>query len=1332
MVAGADEFEGSEISEHMRTCPKCRELLKAWSQARSVQFGPERGINGGTLAEDPNDGTLADGPDDDGTLVERPDDSGNLAEAPAPSAGSSAAKWSDSSQTVESMTGEPSPAQAPASPSDESTTWGDSPQTPDRVTPGPSAANAAASPADTVATLAEPSETVNSIAESSSAKTIDVPTGADAPFQKTMMFAPGQSTDSRSQSANFLQETAVFSFPGRPPSAAPSSDDTQKATIDNASASGATTDFGSELQPRIAKTLPTVFVGPASTGKNGPAEYELLGELGRGGMGVVYKARHRRLNRLVALKMIRGAYADEIQVARFKIEAEAVATLRHPNILQIYDIGEFNGSPYVALELLEGGSLTDRMKGTLLPPKQAAQWMVPLVLAMDTAHRAGIVHRDLKPANILFTADAVPKITDFGLAKRLEDDEGQTHTGQVMGTPSYMAPEQARGETKLAGPPADIYSLGAILYEMLTGRPPFKGVSAMDTVKQVLEIEPVSPSRVQFRVPRDLETICLKCLQKEARKRYPTAKEMADDLNRYLTGEPVRARRTPLVERGIKWTKRHPTAALASAVATVAMISLLGYGGWYWNNQRKLERVAQQQDAKLQKDTNDALLSAQEAISKNDLPGGHEALTAQIALLTAEPKKSRALTDLFDRTKLKLIEVERAMKVESARQAELLANEAVYKRYRLFLDRRKEALFRNTQFPTGVPDLTLPNNPDLTRKAAEEALAVFAQRGHEDNWTLGALPAALSSEQQAEVKDDCYELLLILAGAVANQGPGQVDRALRLVESADRRRPNHSRAYHLTKASLLGRKNDRAGEALELAQAQLSRPETAFDHFMNGQEEYKRHRPAEAILAFDSVLQQKPDHFWAQCQMANCYIQTARFEAAKACLNGCIKTEPDVALLYLLRGFASGRLGAKYLNLVKSSPGREAGLKASAEHEFDDTDKDFDAALKRLKSTPDDELHYVLLINRGYFSVQRGRLDQAAADYQEAIRLRTKDPLAYADLARVYQKQDKPDLAIEQFTRAIAVKPDWSPLYRGRADVLAGRADSTPEQRKAALSDLGLAILHEKPDDPVLILDHVNRGKLLYRDGRYEDALEESKLALRMVPDNLDAQVIIDAHVLQFTSLLKLDRFDEVIRSCDVVIEKGKKSAVIYEARGDAHAARHDYPAAIRDYGLALVQRPKDGRLLARRGWAYLVYESPKLALADFGAAIKLDRANSDFYCGRGTAYARLGDHIAAVADAREALGKGGADPRVIYNAARIYAIAASVAATELGGEKGRQARQLAVKYQDTAVQLVRKAFERKAPEERAPFWRDILVPDPAWKAISRRLRFEDLIATNK
>ena len=213
--------------------------------------------------------------------------------------------------------------------------------------------------------------------------------------------------------------------------------------------------------------------------------YEILGKLGEGGMGVVYKARQQGLNRLVALKMIIGGSQARVDhLARFRVEAEAVARLRHPNILQIYDIGEADGLPFVSLELLEGGDLDDRLAGTPQPGRAGSELMATLARAVQAAHQAGIIHRDLKPANILFTEEGIPKITDFGLAKRLESDSRQTETGQIMGTPSYMAPEQASGHTKDVGPPADIYALGAILYEVLTGRPPFKGETPMETVRR--------------------------------------------------------------------------------------------------------------------------------------------------------------------------------------------------------------------------------------------------------------------------------------------------------------------------------------------------------------------------------------------------------------------------------------------------------------------------------------------------------------------------------------------------------------------------------------------------------------------------------------------------------------------------------------------------------------------------------------------------------------------------------------------------------------------------------------------------------------------------------
>jgi serine/threonine-protein kinase len=278
--------------------------------------------------------------------------------------------------------------------------------------------------------------------------------------------------------------------------------------------------------------------------------YEILGELGQGGMGVVYKARQSKLQRLVALKMIlAGAHASTRDAARFRAEAEAVARLQYPNIVQIYEIGEQDGCPYLALEYVDGISLAQRLSGAPLPSRQAAHLTHTLAQAVHYAHQRGVVHRDLKPANVLLTKGGTPKITDFGLAKRLDTEGGQTQTGNILGTPGYMAPEQAEGRTRAVGPHTDVHALGALLYEMLTGRPPFQGATLLDTLEQVRSQEPVPPGHFHARLPPDLETICLKCLRKEPAQRYASAADLADDLQRYLDGEAIAARTLTIVDR---------------------------------------------------------------------------------------------------------------------------------------------------------------------------------------------------------------------------------------------------------------------------------------------------------------------------------------------------------------------------------------------------------------------------------------------------------------------------------------------------------------------------------------------------------------------------------------------------------------------------------------------------------------------------------------------------------------------------------------------------------------------------------------------------------------
>lgn len=307
--------------------------------------------------------------------------------------------------------------------------------------------------------------------------------------------------------------------------------------------------------------------------------YEILGELGRGGMGVVYRARQSRANRIVALKMIlAGNLATSEEISRFHREAEAAAKLDHAGIVPIFEVGEGSGQHFFSMSLVDGPNLADRLARGPLSPRDAAAMVEKIATAVEYAHGRGIIHRDLKPRNILLTSDGQPKITDFGLAKNLEADQAQTASGAILGTPGYMSPEQARGQAGLIDIRSDVYSLGAILYCVLTGRPPFQAQSLVETLRQVVECEPASPRLLNPAVSRDLETICLRCLAKEPGERLQTAQELADELRRYLRGEPIRSRRTGPIARALRWTRRKPLAA-ALCVAVVVLLASLWAAG---------------------------------------------------------------------------------------------------------------------------------------------------------------------------------------------------------------------------------------------------------------------------------------------------------------------------------------------------------------------------------------------------------------------------------------------------------------------------------------------------------------------------------------------------------------------------------------------------------------------------------------------------------------------------------------------------------------------------------------------------------------------------------
>jgi tRNA A-37 threonylcarbamoyl transferase component Bud32/tetratricopeptide (TPR) repeat protein len=334
------------------------------------------------------------------------------------------------------------------------------------------------------------------------------------------------------------------------------------------------------------------------------SDYELLEEIGHGGMGIVFKARQRRLDRIVALKMIRaGEYADDEERKRFDREAQAVARLQHPNIIQIHEVGEVRGQPFLALEFVAGESLARRLNSTPLPAREAAALLEVLARAMHHAHEKGVIHRDLKPSNVLLAGtpetrseECVPKITDFGLAKRL-DQARDTKSRTLLGTPSYMAPEQAEYRPAGIDRRTDVYGLGAVLYEVLTGRPPFQGESPLATLQQVAQAEPARPRLLNPAVPRDLETICLKCLEKERGRRYPSAQALADDLRRFLLGEPIHARRVGALERGWRWCRRKPMVAslLASLILVVLGVFFTTLSLWRQADAARKDAVASEE-----------------------------------------------------------------------------------------------------------------------------------------------------------------------------------------------------------------------------------------------------------------------------------------------------------------------------------------------------------------------------------------------------------------------------------------------------------------------------------------------------------------------------------------------------------------------------------------------------------------------------------------------------------------------------------------------------------------------------------------------------------------
>jgi serine/threonine protein kinase/Flp pilus assembly protein TadD len=1008
--------------------------------------------------------------------------------------------------------------------------------------------------------------------------------------------------------------------------------------------------------------------------KVGPfGDYLLLEEISRGGMGIIYLARQANLDRLVAIKMIMaGRLASPADVERFHTEAIAAARLDHPNIVPIYEVGQIDGQHFYSMKIMEGGSLADRLAELSRRPRAAAALIARVAQAVHHAHQHGILHCDLKPANVLLDAAGEPHVSDFGLAKRMED---VPHSEEPAGTPSYMSPEQAIGQKGLTTA-ADVYGLGAILYALLTGRPPFKAETREETLKLVAEQAPVRPRLINGLIDRELEAICLKCLHKAPLQRYASAQALAEDLQRYLKGEPTQAFPTPPWKRPLKWAKRQPAMAALVVASLATVISLLT--GYLQYQERRVAAAEQTLKERRRLDfrrneVQSLVAKGQEAMARAEWSEARVHFASASQLVGTEPG---AFSDLEGPVERLLGEATHSLNKGMARR------EAEQK-YQHFMELRERALFQVTL----ASDLSFSANLNNIRQTVRQALACFevaidhAQRPvFEDSFT---------QDEKKEVQEGCYELLLILAENLAQERSPQIDQALRILDQASQF-GYQTKAYHLLRGRYLKQLRKEADAKNESDRAAVLQPVGAFDYFLMGEDLHRHGEMSQAVRAFQTALRLQPDHLWARYLLAACYLrlQPARADLASDALTACLSQRRNIPWIYLLLGISHGELE----------------LFQAAEEDFQ----------KALALKPSEDAHYAILVNRGVLLTRQKKFVQAVADLRRAIDLKPGQYQAYTNLAKVFQQQRAFVPAIEQMNHAIAKAtnlvqtgqlqhPALAFLYRNRAMLQLDLQNS-----EAALQDLGQAIqIEPRPED------HAESGRILYGLQRLPEALRAYEAALKANAEHGGALLG------RAETLLRLENYKEAISSLDRYLKGAHPSATpnvlanAYRARGLASVKLGHYADSINDFSLALGLK-QDSATRAYRGWAFLVSKSPQLALLDFDDAIRLDPNNGDAYSGRGAARVKLGAKLShyqeAVADAEKAIYHGGKnDPRIRWEAARIYAQAVA----KLESDRNRQTVRLSGQYRERALRLLREAVHLTPANERETFMRKYIQADP-------------------
>jgi serine/threonine-protein kinase len=860
--------------------------------------------------------------------------------------------------------------------------------------------------------------------------------------------------------------------------------------------------------------------------------YEIEAAVGRGGMGVVYKARHLALKRSVALKMLAAGHPNSIERARFRAEAEAVARLQHPNIVQIHEVGEVDGSPFFALEYVSGGSLAERLAGKPLPPRGAAGLVATLAEAMHFAHSRNLVHRDLKPANILLaevggqesgarsqaqtaagrllTPDScvlTPKITDFGLVRQLDVDSGQTFDGVVIGTPSYMAPEQAEGRARFAGPAADVYALGAILYECLTGEPPFQGLTPLGTLEKVRSLEPAAPSSLERGVPRDLETICLKCLRKDPEQRYSSARELADDLGRFVRGEPVAARPVGAAERLRKWVWRRPAAAgLLGAV--VLLMAAGGVGAWLLYQR---SATARDRQAQTDRDVRGVLERAMTLLAN----GWQEADLMILTEAAAEGNRANSMAHSGDASAPVQEEIE-AFQDEAKGRLEQAENNRTLLKALLDVSAPQETVVQHRDQAVGT---VAPTQPSVDKQYA----AAFHSWGLDvDGTSEDEMVARLGVQPDVVVQ----ELIAALDGW--------------MLERRRQKRPEAEWRRLFRLADQLDRNGQHRGLRVLLAGGSPPRPESVAGLVGEGALpwaalwELARGADWRQLQALRGEINPASGPVMTAVLLAQACAAVGDSAGAEQVLRQAAATRPDQVVLLDALGKLLERQGAsrrgKAIEYYRAARAQRPGLGIALSAALVRAGRADEAeeVLNDLTShQPDNAALYNIL---GISLFTQEKFGAAEAAYRKATELRPDLAISQYNLGLALASQRRPESAEAAYRKAIELKPDYAEAYNNLGRVLQERQKSDAAEaayRKAidlqpdlavAYNNLGIALRDQKKLDEAVAacrkaieinqddaLAYNSLGVVLHDQKKQDEALAAYRKAIDLKPDFAEA-----------------------------------------------------------------------------------------------------------------------------------------------------------------------------------------------------------------------------------